>query len=37
MLAKTVVAESQQMGALLVGLGTVTNLINRCKIYKILY
>jgi ankyrin repeat domain-containing protein 50 len=37
MLAKTVVAESQQMGALLVGLDTVTNLINRCKIYEILY
>lgn len=37
MLAKTVVAESQQIGALLVGLDTMTNLINRCKIYEILY
>jgi ankyrin repeat domain-containing protein 50 len=37
MLAKTVIAESQQMGALLVGLDALTNLINRCKIYEILY
>jgi hypothetical protein len=37
MLGKTVVAESQQTGALLVGLDAMTNLINRCKIYEILY
>lgn len=37
MLAKTVVADSEQIGALLVGLDTMTNLINRCKIYEVLY
>jgi hypothetical protein len=31
------IAESQQMGALLVGVEKVTYLINRCKIYEILY
>jgi hypothetical protein len=31
------VAESQQMGALLIGAEKVTYLINRCKIYEILY
>jgi ankyrin repeat domain-containing protein 50 len=37
MLEKTVVADSQQMGALLIGLDTITNFINRCRIYEILY
>jgi ankyrin repeat domain-containing protein 50 len=37
MLVKTVIADSQQTGALLVGLDTMTNLINRCRIYEILY
>jgi len=37
MLVKTVVADSQQMGALLIGLDTITNFINRCRIYEILY
>jgi ankyrin repeat domain-containing protein 50 len=36
-LVKTVVSESQQMGALFVGLDMMANLINRCKIYEILY
>jgi hypothetical protein len=34
---KMTVAESQQMGALLIGVEKVTYLINRCKIYEILY
>lgn len=36
-LEKVAIAESQQMGALLVGVEKVTYLINRCKIYEILY
>src|SRR5437764_2310934 len=32
-----VTAESQQMGALLVGIEKVTYLTNRCKIYEMLY
>jgi ankyrin repeat domain-containing protein 50 len=36
-LEKMTVAESQQMGALLIGVEKVTYLINRCKIYEILY
>ena len=36
-LKKMTVAESQQMGALLIGVEKVTYLINRCKIYEILY
>jgi hypothetical protein len=35
-LKKMTVAESQQMGALLIGVEKVTYLINRCKIYEIL-
>jgi hypothetical protein len=34
---KTAVAESQQMGALLIGIEKVTYLLNRCKVYEILY
>ena len=36
-LKQMTVAESQQMGALLIGVEKVTYLINRCKIYEILY
>src|SRR5439155_20645018 len=36
-LKKMAVVESQQMGALLIGVEKVTYLINRCKIYEILY
>lgn len=36
-LEEMAVAESQQMGALLIGVEKVTYLINRCKIYEILY
>jgi hypothetical protein len=36
-LEEMAVAESQQMGALLIGVEKVTYLISRCKIYEILY
>jgi ankyrin repeat domain-containing protein 50 len=36
-LKKIAVAESQQMGALLIGVEKATYLTNRCKIYEILY
>jgi hypothetical protein len=35
--AKAAVSESQQMGALLLGLDKVLYIIDRCKIYEILY
>ena len=34
---KAAVAETQQMGALLTGVERMTYLINRCKIYEVLY
>jgi hypothetical protein len=36
-LKKMAVAESQQMGALLIGVEKVTYLTNRCKVYETIY